>query len=169
MSETKLAIARPRRRAALAATSAAPLSDAVSSRGARRFLRGLASADLLEDVRSGANTLIVPVDRAFDALPWSFDALLTHDALVEARVDLFEYLVVRGLVPECEAGAPYRTLHGTDVWIGPDAVFGRYGAARILRSVRSPRQVILFVDRLIFASAPRRDLVGARLEMDATP
>jgi hypothetical protein len=165
MLETKLALARrPTRPSALS-----PIAEVVASQAARRFVRGLDRADLLEDLRAGAHTAIVPIDRAFDALPWSFEALMNEDALVEARVDLFEYLIVRGLVPECEAATPYRTLHGAPIWIGPDAVFGGYGAARILRTSRTPMQVVHLVDRVVFASPPRTDLVGASPEMDATP
>ena len=120
-----------------------------------RTTRGLAATALLDDLHvGGPYTLLAPVDAAFDALPWSFEELLHDPRLVEPRFDLFEYLVVRGLVGARDDGAPRTTLHGDTVCIREGLVLGRSGVARVLLSRPLARGVVHVIDRVLMPIEP---------------
>lgn len=125
-----------------------------------RFSQGLLATGLLDDLRTaGATTLLAPVDEAFDGLPFPFDALLYDPRWVEARFDVFEYLVVRGAVEAHGPRTPHVTMQGEPVRVGRGLVFGRFGAARILRSFASGPVLVHVLDQCVFPVYPRLYMV----------
>lgn len=129
-----------------------------------RFFAGLEATSLLEDLQvGGPYTLLAPLDAAYDALPWSFDALLRDPALVEARFDLFEYAVVRGVLGRDDDGDPRPTLHGGPVCVRVGYVLGLTGVARIVATRPFARGVVHVVDRVLAPADPRGYDVDAPL------
>lgn len=114
-----------------------------------RVFEGLREVGLLEDMDGMPHTLLAPVDRAFDRLPWAFDRLLADPSLVEARFDLFEYCVVPERVASDADPRPVLTLEGTPVFVGRTHVLGRHGGARILTTVESSNLVIHVLDACV--------------------
>jgi len=109
-----------------------------------RTLAGLSAAGLIEDLERGPFTLLAPVDHAYEALPWSFDALLRRPDLVEPRFDLFEYMVVPGRIASGPTIA--RTLEGAAVLVGATHVLGRHGSARIVTTVELGNVLVHVLD-----------------------
>lgn len=121
----------------------------------RRFSQGLLGTGLLDDLRAaGPHTLLAPVDPAFDVLPFSYEDLLFDERLVEARFDLFEYLVLRGSVEAHGPPTLHVTLHGEPVRLGGGLVSGRFGDARILRTFASATALVHVIDRCVFPVEP---------------
>lgn len=132
----------------------------------RRFSHGLLGTGLLDDLRAtGPYTLLAPVDAAFDDLPFSYEDLLFDEQLVEARFDLFEYLVLRGAVDAHGPRQLHVTLQGEPVRLGGGVVSGGFGAARILRSFSSEAGPVHVIDRCVFPVDPGRYMV----EVDSLP
>lgn len=128
----------------------------------RRFSTGLLATGLVDDLRAQADhTVLAPVDAAFDGLPFSFDDLLFDERLVEARFDLFEYLVVRGTVEADAPRAAHVTLQGERVRIGRGLVLGRFGAARVLRSFVTGHVLVHVLDQCVFPVYPRLYMVDS--------
>jgi hypothetical protein len=119
----------------------------------QRCLAGFHLTDLVRNVRAGGpHTLIAPIDRAFDRLPWSFDQLIADDALIHPRFDLFEYFAVVGA---CDADAPletFLTLQGEKIRIGCGLVIGREGVARILATTEWKGIQVHAVDACVMPS-----------------
>lgn len=150
----------PERPSAAVAPVVELLRRLVVSERLGRYSHGLLATGLLDDLRTeGPYTLLAPVDEAFDSLPFAFDELLYDDRLVEARFDLFEYLVARGSIDADDARQPYATVNGEHVRIGRGLVFGRYGAARVLKSVPAEGLVVHVLDQCVFPVFPRLYMV----------
>ena len=125
-----------------------------------RFSQGLLCTGLLDDLRASEPfTLLAPVDDAFEGMPFSYDALLFDERLVEARFDLFEYLVVRGTADAEGPRTAHATLHGEPVRLGRGLAFGRFGAARVLRSFVSGPALVHVLDQVLFPVYPRLYMV----------
>lgn len=132
-----------------------------------RCLSGLRRTDLFTDLADGhPHTLVIPVDAAFDVLPWSFESLLRDDSLLELRFDLFEYLVATGT---SDADAPVRcrrTLQGE--WIASaHKVAGQHGSADILASALWGNTTLHAVESCVLPTSlqhacPRRFARGGR-------
>jgi len=116
-----------------------------------RALAGFHRTDLVTDLQQGGPfTLLAPFDAAFDALPWSFEALLESEELLEERFELFEYCVIPAL---SEARGPLRswpTLNGEEaIRVGQGAVIGAGGGARIVASVRWRGALVHAIDSCV--------------------
>ena len=135
-------------------TPASPLLASVIHDRVDRVLAGLAAVGLLDDMQGRPHTLLAPIDRAFDVLPWSFERFLTDARLVEARFDLFEYCVVPSLLRSESDPRPVGTLEGTTVLIGHTHVLGRHGGARILTTVELPLLVVHVLDACVLPRPP---------------
>lgn len=121
-----------------------------------RTMHGLQVTGLLEDLRSGGpHTLIAPINRAYDALPWAFEELLFNPSLTEPRFDLFEYLVLRGDWPAVGPGGERQTAEGTPLRIARGFVVGRHGTAMILRSFVRDNLRVHVVDACVFPANPQ--------------
>ncbi len=128
----------------------------------RRFSTGLLATGLVDDLREQApHTVLAPVDAAFDGLPFSFDDLLYDERLVEARFDLFEYLVLRGTADAWAPRAAHVTLHGEPIRLGRGLVLGRFGAARVLRSFATGHVLVHVLDQCVFPVYPRLYVVDS--------
>lgn len=102
-----------------------------------RFVRGLLSCHLLEDLRQhGPYTLMAPINDAWDALPWPWEDFIFARELAEARIDVLESCVVRGL---CTArrviGARSRALRCTSRTTSCSARWGAPACSIGARSV----------------------------------
>ena len=125
------------------------------AQGLRRFSRGLLATGLFEDLRSGDPfTLLAPLDAAFDSLPFSFDDLLLQPSLVEARFDIFEYLVLRGHVTSLPTRGAYPTLEGELVRLAPNLALGRFGASRILHTFVTGPVIVHILEQCLFPIFP---------------
>ena len=138
-----------------------PLPPPLPLEGTDRFVAGLAVTGLLEDLRGGPHTLLAPTDDAFDRLPWTFDRMLSDPDLVEARFDLFEYHVLRGTFDARGPKEERVTVHGETLRLGSGLVFGRYGAARILRTTTWHGARVHVIDQCVFPVFPRVYLVAS--------
>lgn len=137
-----------------------------SSEPIGRFTQGLLATGLRDDLRTNEPfTLLAPVDDAFDRMPFSFEDLLFDERLVEARFDLFEYLVLRGTVDAQGPRTAHVTMQGEPVRLGRGLVFGRFGAARVLRTFASGQVLVHVLDQCVFPVYPRLYMV----ENDAMP
>jgi uncharacterized surface protein with fasciclin (FAS1) repeats len=126
-----------------------------------RYVQGLLATGLLDDLRtSGPHTLLAPVDEAFDRLPFAYDSLLFDDHLIEAKFDIFEYLVLRGAIRASGPRVAHASLQGERVRVGRSLVFGRFGAARVLRSFVSGGVALHVIDQCIFPIFPRLYMLG---------
>lgn len=125
-----------------------------------RYSQGLLATGLREDLRTyGRHTLLAPVDDAFDRMPFTFDELLYDERLVEARFDVFEYLVVPGTIEAHGPRTAHASVQGEPVRIGRGLVFGRFGAARVLRSFEAGRLLVHVLDQCVFPVYPRLYMV----------
>lgn len=131
------------------------LRKALSVARVARFTRGLLSTGLIEDIHDSAVTLLAPSDDAFQTMPWRFEELLFDEQLLEARFDLFEYLVVRGRVGVEGVRASYRTFNREHVRLGNRLVYGRFGAARVLRTVERGSLVIHVLEQCVYPWDPK--------------
>lgn len=135
-----------------AALSLAPLA---------RFSQGLLATGLVEDIQEGRGpfTLLAPTDEAFSTLPWIFEDLFFDRYMIEARFDLFEYLVVRERALADGTRMSHVTLQGESVRLGNRLAYGRYGAARVLQTLESGPVVIHVLEQCIFPWDPKLWLV----------
>lgn len=121
-----------------------------------RFVQGLFAVGLVEDLHAGGPfTLLAPADDAYDALPWKFDEFLLNPDIVEARFDILEYHVIRGVARADGPRQPYTTLHGESVRLGRQLALGKFGASRILRSIESGDFVVHVLEHCLFPTFPR--------------
>lgn len=146
MELTQRMVDQPSEGALRRALSAAPLT---------RFSQGLLSTGLVEDLQDGPFTLLAPTDEAFASMPWRFDDLLFETHLLEARFDLFEYLVVRGRVGAEGERSSYVTLNGERVRLGNRLAFGRFGAARVLRTIEAQNILVHVLEQCIYPWDPK--------------
>ena len=119
-----------------------------------RCLAGFVATDLVTDLaENGPFTLLAPFDAAFDALPWRFEDLLSGDALLEERFELFEYCVIPGVVAAEGPRQSWPTLNGDRIRIGQSTVIGSGGAARIVASVRWRGALVHAIDSCVLPSS----------------
>lgn len=131
------------------------LRRALAAAHLSRFTQGLLSTGLIEDIHDGPVTLLAPMDEAFQSMPWKFEELLFDERLLEARFDLFEYLVVRGTAAAEGLRASHPTLHGEPVRLGNRLAYGRFGAARVLRTIERRGIVIHVLEQCIYPWDPK--------------
>jgi uncharacterized surface protein with fasciclin (FAS1) repeats len=115
---------------------------------------GFIATGLMSELGDGDSiTLFLPRREALLHLPWKIEQLLLDESLVEERFDLFEYTIVSGLL-DAQADQEATSLQGERVRVRGGKVFGRFGSASIIESIRARNGIAHILDSCLLPVDP---------------